>query len=263
MRTLKTSFLLLALAILTTSCSGCASKLKNFAQEQIDNVTTAPAETPQGLNPDHRFVFSNCSMTYNEKPFVIGESIHKMVEVFGQYDRKIVNNDDAIIYLWDSIGVEMITYIYSHWMNSAFGTERVDAIYIHWYIDPPKKDRWEPDLLDHYKKLVERLPKNYFKGNILVDNVTYGREIDIKTSVKKAHKLYKYKKSDLWWWEDRSTGLGEALLGISGTPDGIFINLLDECEHNPLLDEHEVVQYKIDSTDRTLINHFLITRHHQ
>jgi hypothetical protein len=131
---MKKTIIILSVLALTgffTSCSGCAGKLKEFAKEQISKATAEQVETPQAINPDHRFVFTDCGMTYNEQPFMIGDSIHKMVEVFGQYDR-VEKQNLTTLYYWDNIGIQMASYWY--WDNK-LNSDKIQTIRIRWHID--------------------------------------------------------------------------------------------------------------------------------
>ncbi|GHT36260.1 hypothetical protein FACS189434_14490 [Bacteroidia bacterium] len=142
--------------------------------------TRSNSEEQQNLNPKHRFEFTDCSMTYNGTPFMIGESIHRMVEIFGSYDRKIKNMGH--IYIWDSIGILMTTY----WVEEP-ETDRVNNIYIEWNLDmsDDSYSTSNPEVLEMRKEMVERSPQKKFHGNILVDGVPLGRGMAIEPFLKK------------------------------------------------------------------------------
>ncbi len=114
-----------------------------------------------GVNMEHLFIFSDSTMSYNGKPFMLGQTIEELSSIFGTYNRKTKDG----IYLWDSIGVSMV---------SDFG--KIHSIDIYWDVDM-SQITWKTDnkhALKHQKKAKEAVPKKFFKGDIVVGNTVFG-----------------------------------------------------------------------------------------
>lgn len=137
------------------SCKGCA----NGGQQTSTD--------PQGINPCHRFEFNDCSMTYNGKPFMLGQTIEELVQVFGMYDRRAGTHKN--LYFWDNIGIQ-----------AAVDKDKdiVNYFYVYFNKDMSDDDTPITDLtgLRIRKKMIEQSPKYFFKGNILVGGVPLGRK---------------------------------------------------------------------------------------
>jgi len=169
----KTFFIFFSLFLLT----GCHFSTGKAQQEEV--FKTADEYTPSeldsmGVNTNHLFVFTTTAMTYNGTPFMIGQTIDEMVEVFGPYDRII---DDGFIYVWDAIGVKMATYD-----PMVERTNRVNSIRIYWNLDfsgdsSPTNDEFT---LQRRAEMRENNVRHYFQGNVLIDGVPLGRGMTIK-----------------------------------------------------------------------------------
>lgn len=135
-----------------------------------------------GLNTEHLFIIDDCSMTYNGKPFMVGQTIEELLEVFGPYDRVISNLGHT--YLWDEIGISITT---ASWDNP--DTNQVNNIYLHWNLDMSDDSYPTQDLtiIEMRKTMVEHCPRNYFKGNILLGGAALGRGMKIGDFIKRSH----------------------------------------------------------------------------
>jgi hypothetical protein len=163
------------------SCSGCSGQLKEIAASIFDNTPKPPKRYTTGelkalgVNTEHLFEFTDTTMTYNGKPFMIGETIGQMMEVFGPYSRVRDGLLRTTIYYWDELGIDFTVY-----MPDEVPSTQTDMFTITWELDTshyyPTKQQRE---LESRKEWRETHPKSMYRGKIMVNGIPVGRDMDM------------------------------------------------------------------------------------
>jgi hypothetical protein len=85
----KRCIIVLLALLFFTSCKGQdkdnTPTIGEYTQAELDEM---------GVNPCHVFIFNDCSMSYNGKPFYLGQTIDEIVEIFGPYSRDVEKGAD-------------------------------------------------------------------------------------------------------------------------------------------------------------------------
>jgi hypothetical protein len=135
------------------------------------------SEPAKVLNPEHRVVIEDCSISYNERPLRLGSDIQEWVAVLGPYDRLAKIASD--VYVWDELALSVYTE-----------TDRTRVVQMNFYFtyDSPfeqtDQERYEQEK-DPIRKefalaVMHSKPRQLFEGAIAVDGVLIDRQIDIK-----------------------------------------------------------------------------------
>ena len=143
------------------------------------------------LNPEHRFEFNQCEMRYNGQSFKLGDSIDKLVKLFGPYDRVVDLAHDT--YVWDTLGVS----VYVPWgkknvieMNIIFDFQR-------------EMNRYPPDKEFDFERQVQAdiqaaIPRPFFSGGILVGGVAIDNKSTIEEYNEQAEE-FRIGKGPMGW----------------------------------------------------------------
>jgi len=107
------------------------------------------------INERHKFEISPCEFKYNGKVFRLGGDIQELIDIFGPYNRSLRH-----AYVWDSIGIGVLC----HHKTEKTSEFRICFDCCEW-TDPNDKEG--------------TMPKQCFKGGILVEGIPFGNGITI------------------------------------------------------------------------------------